>query len=79
MSILHQFKYQVMLEGVRGGSTVAEADTFQADCWSHDFGGANFFFFGFLAERQSLTDSNIMTFVPLDLNEPSSDLGTERS
>lgn len=77
MSILHQFKYQVRLEGVRGGSTVAEADTFQADCWSHDCGRAGFL--GFLAERKSLTDSTIMTFVSLELNEPCFDLGTERS
>ena len=77
MSILHQLKYRVMLEGVRGGSTVAAADTFQADCWSHDCGEASFL--GFLAERQSLTDSNIMTFVSLELHESSSDLGTERS
>lgn len=68
----------VQIPSQAGGSVrrehVAEVDTSLADCWTHDCGGASF-----LAERQSLTDSTIMTFVSLELNEPCFDLGTETS
>ena len=75
---MHVNTASVQIPSQAGGSArrehVAEVDTSQADCWSYDCGGASF-----LAERQRLTDSTIMFFVSLELNEPCSDLGTKRS